>query len=202
MILAIDSETTGLPLWDRPSEHPGQPHLVQLAMILLDDDLNEQAHASMLIQPNGWEISPEIAEMTGVSMGRATHFGIPEKIAARMFASLAYRGEPLIVGHNISFDLRILRIALLRSGIEKTWLDERPRKTFCTMEESTHIVNLPPTERMLAKGIVKPKPPKLTEAYQHFFGEPLEGAHDALVDVRAALRIYRRLKVADTFDVI
>ena len=38
MKLAIfyDTETTGIPLFSEPSEHPGQPHIVQLAACLVD----------------------------------------------------------------------------------------------------------------------------------------------------------------------
>jgi DNA polymerase-3 subunit epsilon len=62
------------------------------------------------------------------------------------------------------------------------------------MEAAAPIVNLPPTERMLAAGFNKPKAPKLEECIHHFFGETLAGAHDALVDVRACARVYFHLQ--------
>jgi DNA polymerase III subunit epsilon len=65
---------------------------------------------------------------------------------------------------------------------------------FCTMEASAPIVNLPPTERMVAAGFNKPKPPKLEECIKHFFKEDLKGAHDAMIDVSACRRIYFELK--------
>jgi DNA polymerase-3 subunit epsilon len=58
---------------------------------------------------------------------------------------------------------------------------------------------------MLAAGFNKPKPPKLSECIQFFFNEELVGAHDALVDVRACVRVFRHLMgnaVEETGDVI
>lgn len=37
-ILFYDTETNGLPLWREPSNHPGQPHITQLAAELCDAD--------------------------------------------------------------------------------------------------------------------------------------------------------------------
>ena len=71
------------------------------------------------------------------------------------------------------------------------------KSLFCTMEAATPIVNLPPTERMVAAGITKPKPPKLEECIRHFFDESLEGAHDALIDVRACSRVFFHLKTLE-----
>lgn len=34
--LFFDTETTGLPLFEQPSEDPRQPHIVQLAACLVD----------------------------------------------------------------------------------------------------------------------------------------------------------------------
>jgi len=47
---------------------------------------------------------------------------------------------------------------------------------------------------MLAAGFTKPKPPKLEECIRHFFNEELDGAHDAMVDVRACRRVYFHLQ--------
>lgn len=101
------------------------------------------------------------------------------------------------VAHNLQFDLRIMRIAMLRAGLTKERLAEMDAalpKGFCTCNASTPIVNLPPTPKMVAAGFNKPKQAKLSECIQHFFGEELVGAHDALVDVRACVRVFRHLQ--------
>jgi DNA polymerase-3 subunit epsilon len=194
MILAFDTETTGLPDFKRPSDEPQQPHLVQLAIVLLDDDFTERASASLIIRPDGWTIPDDIAKIHGITTEIATRVGVPEKMATDLYTALQYE-EPatLAVAHNVSFDLRIMRIAMLRHGYSKDWQEARLPKSYCTMTTATPIVNLPPTDRMLAAGFTKPKPPRLTECVKHFFDEDLTGAHDALVDVRATLRLYRHL---------
>ena len=64
----------------------------------------------------------------------------------------------------------------------------------CTMQMATPILNLPPTEKMLRAGFNKPKPPNLSECCAYFFDKELEGAHDALVDVRACKDVYFAIK--------
>jgi DNA polymerase III subunit epsilon len=56
------------------------------------------------------------------------------------------------------------------------------------------LVNLPPTAKMVAAGFNKPKPPKLAEVILFLFGEELQGAHDAMVDVRATARVHFHLQ--------
>lgn len=209
MILCFDTETTGLPDWGQPSDSAQQPHLVQLAMILLDDDLKERASLSMLIKPEGWVSGPEALAAHGITAEVATAYGVPEKMAANLFAQMAYATGATLVGHNVQFDLRIMRIALLRAGYTKERLDALKPKSFCTMNASTTIVNLPPTPKMVAAGFKKPKAPKLSECIKFFFDEELVGAHDALVDVRGCLRVYRHLQapisvpdVAEIGDVV
>lgn len=197
MILGLDTETTGLPDFRAPSDAEHQPHLVQVAMVLLDEHMVERASVSLLVRPDGWVSGPEALAAHGITEELASALGVPEKTAANLFAQMAYgSGARLIVGHNVSFDLRIMRIALLRAGFTKEKLDAQKPDTFCTMNAASAIMKLPPTEKMLAAGFTKPKPPKLAECIRHFFGEDLEGAHDALVDVRASLRVYQHLQKA------
>ena len=82
----------------------------------------------------------------------------------------------------------------VRNGLDRTeieTLEAQPK--FCTMSASSAIMKLPPTEKMISAGFNKPKPPKLSDAYEHFFGKNLEGAHNALVDVRACKEVYFEL---------
>lgn len=195
-ILVFDTETTGLPDWGQPSDSPQQPHLVQLAMLLLDEEFNERASVSVIIRPDGWTIPEEVTKIHGITTEKAMDLGVPEKVATELYVGMLHAAglrTRLAVGHNVKFDLRIMRIAMLRAGFDKDWQEARKPETFCTMESSIKLVNLPPTEKMVRAGFTNPKPPKLSECIKHFFGEDLEGAHDALVDVRACVRIYRHL---------
>lgn len=194
MIFAFDVETTGLPDWKAPSDARTQPHLVQLAMTLADDAGRERACANLIIRPDGWEIPPEIAAIHGIDQSAALAFGIEERTAAELFMIWSEMAT-VRVAHNISFDDRLMRIALLRAGFKREEIETIERRpSFCTMQKSIHIVNLPPTEKMIAAGFNKPKPPKLSEAIKHFFNEDLTGAHDAIVDVRACARLYLHLQ--------
>lgn len=203
MILAFDTETTGLPDWGQPSEAEHQPHLVQLAMILLDDDLKEVGSASVVVRPEGWTIPDDVAKIHGITTERALAIGVSEKLATRLYMDMLYGTNALAVAHNVKFDQRIMRIAMIRAGYDKDRQDARTLSSYCTMEAATSLVNLPPTEKMIAAGFNKPKPPRLSECIEFFFQEKLDGAHDALVDVRACLRVYRHLNaVAATGDVV
>lgn len=206
MILALDTETTGLPDWGAPSDAAHQPHLVQLAMILLDDDLTERASVSLIVRPDGWDIPEDIAKIHGITTEMAVALGVPEKVATTLYMSLLYGTGAQVVAHNSDFDLRIMRIAMLRAGRHKDWLAARVPSSYCTMKAATPIVNLPPTPKMVAAGFNKPKAPRLSECIEFFFQEQLLGGHDALVDVRACVRVYRHLlslsSVAQTADVI
>lgn len=191
MILAFDTETTGLPLWNDPSDDPRQPHILQLAAILFDDNGNEVDTYSTIINPGPDAVcSPEAFAAHGITRERCEKEGVAPRDAVERFLSME-RQATEIVGHNVSFDLRLMRIAHTRTHGEK-WRSELP--IFCTMRKSTNIVNLPPTEAMLRAGRNHPKSPNLTEATKFFFNEALDGAHDALIDVRASARIYFHLK--------
>jgi DNA polymerase-3 subunit epsilon len=190
MNLFFDTETSGLPNWRAPSDHPSQPHLLQLAFIHADYDGGEAASWQSIVRPYaGCVIAPEALAAHGISLERAMDEGIDAKVAIEAMMDLAGKSSQL-VGRNISFDIRILRITITRSHGFK-WEPRIP--AFCTMQAATPIVNLPPTPRMVAAGFTKPKSASLTECVRHFFDEELEGAHDALVDVRACKRVYHAL---------
>jgi len=190
-LLFFDTETTGLPDWCSPSDAPHQPHVIQAAAILTDEYGHDLAEWQTIIQPgDGAVMAPEALAAHGISLERATAEGVPLADAWRDFSDLVAQANG-IVGHNVSLDIRIMRIAGARlNGLK--W--ECPIPHRCTMRMATSILNLPPTAKMVAAGFNKPKNPNLTECVRFFFDEDHGGAHDALADVKASKRVYFAIK--------
>lgn len=193
MILFFDTETTGF-LNDREAiDHPSQPHIVQLAAQLCDESGKPLAGISLIVDPgiaDGIDIPEKAAAVHGITNERAVEFGCSSEFALSAFTHL-YQRSALVVAHNIKFDRGIIEVAISRHYGRVMPLR---KPLFCTMEASTPIINLPPTERMKAVGFDKPKPPKLSECIRHFFDEDLADAHDAMADLAACRRVYFHLK--------
>jgi DNA polymerase-3 subunit epsilon len=189
MILFFDTETTGF-IQDRlPVDHASQPYIVQLAAQLCESNGNPLIGFSLIID-NGVDIPEKAAAVHGITTERAVQFGVSPTSALSLFAHLHQRAD-LIVAHNINFDKAVMETAMTRQQGKEMRLK---KPVFCTMNAATPIVNLPPTERMMASGFNKPKAPRLEECIKHFFDEELKGAHDAMVDVLACSRVYFHLK--------
>jgi DNA polymerase III epsilon subunit-like protein len=188
-ILAFDTETSTFPSRQHAYDHPVQPHLMQLAAVLLDDDLVEQASFSVLIKPTQkYVVAVEAFKAHGISWEKADTLGIPLHAALVLFANLRATATE-VVAHNIAFDRLIMEIAYARLGKQPTkgW----PIKMTCTCEGTADLVGLPPSSRMIKAGMEnKHKVPNLTELHEFLFGEGFEGAHDALADVRACVRCF------------
>lgn len=191
-VLIFDTETTGLPVFKESSSHPDQPHIVQLAAILEDDEGNIRSMLNCIIKPDGkWQMAPEALAVHGISVEVAEKFGLPEKDVYGLFWNMLGQAD-ILVAHNISFDFFMLRIAAKRNNLPEP--KELPIKKFCTVTESKNIVQLPPTERMLEKGVTGFKPPNLNEAYRHFYGQDIVGAHNAMNDAKYCRKIYHAIR--------
>ena len=186
MILFFDTETTGLPLWREPSEHPGQPRVCSISW-RFDGENGTLLERSTLIKPDGWVIGEDTSKIHGITTERAAAEGMPMAEVMDMFLDL-FDSAKIIVGHNISFDARMMRIEGKRHGVE---IFEKEPRLYCTMLKSTPIMNMAPTDKMMAAGFKKPK---LEEAIKHFFGEEMTGAHDAKNDMEATARLYYHLQ--------
>lgn len=190
MILGYDSETTNLPLWHEPSDDPRQPHLIQLAMILFDMEGREVSRWANLVKPGfGAVMGPEAFAAHGITLERARDEGVDPIEAFDAFAEMLKHAR-LMVGHNESFDRRMMRITAAR---HKGFKWEPPVPAFCTLYRSKFILNLPPTEKMVRANMRGPKPPNLGECVKHFLGEEMVDAHDALADVSYTMRVFWHL---------
>ncbi len=76
-----------------------------------------------------------------------------------------------IIGHNISFDIRMLRQECERIGKHH---DRESIQTFCTMKDINYVQELGCKKR-----------PRLSLLYTHLFEKEFENAHDAMSDIQA-----------------
>ena len=190
-----DTETTGFPLWSERSSDPRQPHIVQAAAILVDEDTRKVISSFDLIaKPAGWEIPDDVAAIHGITTELAEQAGIPERdivTAIWNFFQIANRR----VAHNESFDARIVRIGLKRFTRDDALVDlSKSGETECTQKLATPIVKAPATEKMKAAGRHHSKTASLGEAYEFFTGKTLEGAHSAMADTLACAAVYWAIK--------
>lgn len=190
LMFFYDTETTGLPLFDQPSDDPQQPHIVQAAGALVNRDTGKIiASIDLIARPDGWTIPHDVAEIHGITTSDAEAVGVPESLIVSLMYDL-WRRADVRVGHNESFDARIMRIGLKRfigEDASETW---KGANAECTARLSTKLLNLPPTDKMLAAGRRHPKTPKLEEAYEFFTGRKLEDAHSAMADVLGCMEVW------------
>lgn len=182
--LIFDTETTGMVQFRKPPEDRSQPDLIQLGMLLVEtSDWKPRARHSLLVQlADGVKIEPGAREAHGISEEDCARYGVAPVVACSLFNQACMRAD-IIVAHNLSFDTSIMKTALYRVGNKPNRLDGRQH--VCTKEASTDVLKLP--------GKYGYKWPTLAEAYRHYTGQEIEGAHDALVDTEACLDIFRGL---------
>lgn len=182
MILFYDTETTGFTRKGAPLEQ--QPHIVQLAAMLCEPTGRVVSSINFIVDPGvekGVRIPEEAARIHGIDEETAWRHGVSTRYALMHFNLMLLRAD-IEACHNLAYDEEIVRIACERVGI----INHRAPEKYCTMLESVPICKIPSPRGGF-------KWPKLEEAVQHFFGEKLEGAHDAMVDVNACKRVYFKL---------
>lgn len=182
-ILFFDTETTGQYNFQLPAGYPSQPMIVQLGALLMDDAGTEIGHLNTLVKTDGWEIDPGAQAIHGISKERCDAEGTTLLDAIEKFDQLLDFAD-LVVAHNFQFDRRVLATAYCKTS-RRDLLGLK--ESYCTMMKATPVCRIP---KASGRGI---KWPKLQEAYQFFFNEPFEGAHDAMADVRACARVYYKL---------
>lgn len=188
MLLYYDSETTGFVQPTLPPDHPTQPHLVQLGAILVNDAGDEIQTASLIVRPEGYTIPEQAARVHGITTELALAIGLPFVTVLSVFYNMRAVAKE-VVAFNADFDDLVM-------AAQSAKLQRTPRAgptTFCCMRAAGPIMNLPPTTRMLVAGLDKYKPPNLAEAHQFFCGEGFTGAHGALADARACMRVHQQI---------
>jgi hypothetical protein len=195
--MLTDTETNGLfPKKQRGqpqirADHPDAPYIASIAWQLRDEDSWKIAGAgNFYLRPDGWTMpqGPGTAgEITGLTDEILRAIGLPPIPVAAVISSILERGVTLVC-HGAQFDSKMIRGFLRRNGFPDYF---GKTKTYCTQMGNIGAC------RLKQAGSNRPKAPKLSEAFAHWFpGEQQLAAHSAWNDVLTLARLYKKMKDA------
>jgi DNA polymerase III epsilon subunit-like protein len=200
-VLVFDTETTGLPTERNPSimDVEKWPHIVQLSYILYDSETKQllDMKDSLIKIPLDVEITPESEAIHHISRVMCQADGIDISEAINLFNKALDKAE-LIVGHNISFDKRMMMVECKRlNKYQRFTVNGTRKEEFCTMKKGSNICKIEVTSQTGEKYY---KYPTLSELHLKLFDVLPNGTHNALADILICLRCY--IKMTDDFDFV
>lgn len=204
-ILVFDTETTGLPVKGASIYEKNKwPYIIQISYILYDLSTNETFIKDNYVKINPTvEITPGSFEAHKITREMLNEKGIHIVEAMNNFNALLYSCD-LVIGHNLSFDKRMVFVECLRHQLDQKFTifnqDKKICKPeYCTMKNTTEFCNL---IRLSQSNKTYLKSPSLTELYQKLFPEETLPAnlHNSIVDVLITLRCY--MKYQHNIDIV
>lgn len=175
-MIFTDTETTGL-IQPKAISLDLQPEIVEVAAIKTDDELNEIARLEFMCKPSK-PISDEVSRINGITNAMLED----KKPFVAHFKELSefFLGEVKLVAHNAAYDVGMISLELQRLKMECKF--PWPMIHECTVQ--------------IAAEVGGHKSKSLGNLHQHYFGEPIKGAHRAMNDVEAMIKIYREMRNA------
>lgn len=204
-VLVFDTETTGLPTDRNASimDVEKWPYIVQLSYIVFDTDekkIVKSVDNIIRIDTNKVTISNESIAIHGITSDICNEKGVGMAQALIEFNETLQAAD-IVVGHNISFDKRIIMVECIRHKIWQQFTSNgNKKKEYCTMKESTNICQMEKTNS--SNGAKYFKFPTLGELYKHLFeiAAPAQ-LHNAFIDVLVCLRCYLMLVEKYDYDI-
>jgi len=205
-VLVFDTETTGLPKSKiiSPDTLDQWPHIVQFSYIIYDTELMCMVEVfDYIAKMKANVIIPaESTAIHGITNVISEKIGIPiEEILNEFFYYI--QTVDTIVGHNISFDVDMIKIELLRmiySGKLSHGKNMACKQNLhyitnfknirCTMKESVNLCQIPAIDRF---GKSYLKYPRLIELYKKLFDTEPNNLHNALNDILVTLRCFIKI---------
>jgi DNA polymerase III epsilon subunit-like protein len=206
-VLVFDTETTGLPKTKilSPDTLQQWPYVVQFSYIIYDLSSNEiiKSKDYIIKIPESILIPEEATKIHGITNEICSKKGILINEALNDFFH-SFRNVDMIVGHNISFDINMIKVELLRNIYDKM-LTRNQLKTYkydlhyitnftnicCTLQDSITYCNIQAINKF-GKSYIKY--PKLIELHQKLFNSSPNNLHNSFNDILVTLRCFMKLK--------
>jgi len=187
LTLFIDVETTGLPINNNDSFENlnNWPYIVQIGFILYDDNFGKLSERGIILKPEGYKIPYESTEIHLISHNYAFSNG-ENRAEVLSFMDEILNNVDIVVGHNVEFDLNILKCEIIRiKGKDKVLFRKKEPKIIDTMKIGVDICRI-----WSGNYGEKYKWPTLDQLYTKLFNKSFIGQHNAKNDVKATYECY------------
>ena len=189
-VLIFDTETSGLPEGKNPSIYETQkwPHIIQLSYIIYDSEANDivTLEDDYISIDNDVIIQPESQTVHNISRELLSSKGIPIEHALEKFNRFSEMSD-VLVGHNVSFDKRMVMVEGIRNKIRMNIHD-----TYCTMKNSVELCKI---QRFWPNGDTYFKYPTLSELHDELFKKIPKNTHNALIDILICMRCFVKIEL-------
>lgn len=187
--LYIDTETTGLPIdyKEHYSKLENWPHIVQIAFIIEDDNYGILAKRDIIVKPDGYTIPESSSKIHGITNKKAESGEKREDVFE--FLDHILNNTNIVIGHNASFDLNIIKAEIVRTkGLDNVLFEKAKQTVVDTMRIGKDLCKMPGS--FMYGGY---KYPKLDELYYKLFNKHFENQHNAMADIEATFECYKEL---------
>jgi DNA polymerase III epsilon subunit-like protein len=208
-VLVFDTETTGLPKSKiiNPDTLNLWPHIVQFSYVIYDTVLNDIVETcdSIVKLEDGITIPEDSTKIHGITDEFSKKNGIEIDLVLEDFF-YHLNNVDLLVGHNVSFDINMIKVELLRIIYENhlNTSDEEIKtikynlhfltnykNIWCTLQSSIELCNIKAINKF---GKEYTKFPKLLELHQKLFESTPNNLHNSFNDILVTLRCYIKLR--------
>ena len=205
--LVFDTETTGLPTskYISPDTLDMWPYIVQFSYVIYDTLLNDIVESKDYIIniPENILISEESSKIHGITNEISNSKGVSiNDVINEFFYYL--RSVDKLIGHNIEFDINMIKIQLLRFINANIYSNEQIKlykydlhylanykDICCTLKDSIQFCNIQLTNKY---GKPYLKYPKLIELHEKLFDKSPNNLHNSFNDILVTLRCFMKLK--------
>ena len=205
-VLVFDTETTGLPQSKiiSPDTLKLWPHIVQFSYVIYDTDANDIVVSSDDIVKVGKDVV--------ISEGSIELHGITSEISQSKGSNIIeiidvfcnhLKSVDVLVGHNVTFDIKMVKVELLRL-IYNDMSEDKSRKyknnlydlsnfqnVYCTLQNSIELCAIKTLDKF---GKEYNKYPKLVELHKYLFHSVPNNLHNSFNDILITLRCYIKME--------
>jgi DNA polymerase III epsilon subunit-like protein len=211
-VLVFDTETSGLPKAKAISENTLNlwPHILQFSYVIYDTVLNDiiEINDNIVKVSEDVFIAEDSIKVHGITNEYSDENGIPiDDIFNDFFYHLL--NVDLLVGHNVSFDINMVRVELCRMIYQNMAKKDSKSENIlnlckynlnllvnsknicCTLQDSIELCKIEAIDKY---GRPYFKYPKLAELHQKLFETVPNNLHNSLNDILVTLRCYVKMK--------